>query len=93
MKLVWAASAALVLACACTSAPTPAPDNVAAAQPAAQPVADGDKKICRSEKMLGSMTPVRVCRTKDEWAALRNPSSVKNAERAVRAAGATPPAE
>jgi hypothetical protein len=92
MKVVWAASAALVLVCACTSAPQPAPAKAAASKPAAQPVADGDKKVCRSEKVIGSMTPVQTCHTKDEWTAIRNKGAqgVKDAERSLRAAGANP---
>lgn len=47
-----------------------APAQVAsspAPAPAAKPQADGDKIVCKSEKMVGSNISTRICRTKTEW--------------------------
>lgn len=84
MKIVWAASAALVLVCACTTKPEPASGVATAA-------AVKEKKVCKSQTILGQMTPVQICHTKEEWAALRNRQAegVKDADRSTRAIAGT----
>ncbi len=42
---------------------------------ATKPVADPDKKICRSETTTGSIMGHRVCHTRAEWAAMSKAES------------------
>lgn len=66
----------LLAGCATESSPTPAPAQQAsaaanpdAAKPASGPkVEDPNKKVCRSERQLGSNMPSRTCHTAAEWA-------------------------
>lgn len=60
------------------SAPAPSPQ----AEPAAAPSAaadtdtenDGDRVICRRERVLGSNRPQRICMTQTEWQYARDAS-------------------
>jgi hypothetical protein len=90
MKRVLAVSAALVLACACASAPKPAPATAAAKVPATQTAASGpnapeEKKVCRTERVLGSVRPAKICQTKSESAAATSKGSdgVRETGRAI----------
>ena len=85
MKFVLAASAAIVLACACSSTP-PAAGPAAAVAPAkpavaqaaakpAKPVADPNKVICHSDTPIGQHVPVETCHTRAEWAELNKAQS------------------
>jgi hypothetical protein len=77
MKHMWIA--ALVLAGACASPPAP---GMTAAE---------EKKICRVEDKLGSLTPKRVCETQAYWDAqeAKQAEIVKDTGRSVRANAAT----
>lgn len=72
MKLVYAAAFAALLS-ACASTPSP--------QANAAP--DGEHRVCRSERVIGSNMPVRTCRTAAEWAALDG-ANQQNAEQIGR---------
>ncbi|HEV7692045.1 MAG TPA: hypothetical protein VGO52_14510 [Hyphomonadaceae bacterium] len=76
MKHVWLA--ALLLAGACAS--PPAPGQAAA-----------EKKICRDQDKLGSLTPKRICETQAYWDAQEEKQAeiVKDTGRSVRANAAT----
>ncbi|WP_242138371.1 MULTISPECIES: hypothetical protein [unclassified Sphingomonas] len=48
-----------------------APITAQATEPqSSDKTAEGDKKICRSEEVTGSLFPKRVCRSKAEWATI-----------------------
>jgi hypothetical protein len=76
MKHVW--MAALLLAGACAS--PPAPGQAAA-----------EKKICRDDPKLGSITPKKICQTQAYWDTqdARQAEIAKDAGRNVRANAAT----
>ena len=51
---------------------------------------DPNKKVCRSEETTGSiMPPKRICRTRDEWAAIDQANAQQNEQyRNARESGA-----
>jgi hypothetical protein len=50
-------------------------DRQAAAEPedvvVTGKIPDADKKVCKTDVVTGSIMPKRICRTKGEWAAIR----------------------
>jgi hypothetical protein len=80
MKLVWVVSAALSVCCACASSPS-APGQAAATE----------KKICKSQTVIGQYLPVSVCHTAAEWEAIKasQAEGVKDVDRNVRANAGT----
>ena len=77
MKHVW--MAALLLAGACASPPAP---GMAGAE---------EKKICREDPKLGSLTPKKICETQAYWDAqdAKQAEIVKDTGRSVRANAGT----
>ncbi|NOU02686.1 MAG: hypothetical protein HOO94_03430 [Novosphingobium sp.] len=63
--------AKLIAACLVVSATTAAADPVTTA-PAPTAEQPKPKKVCRSVVVTGSIMPNRVCRTKEEWAAINS---------------------
>ena len=66
MRIVLALTAAMLVMPASALAGTPAPGTTAPAR-----INDGDKIICKSERMVGSNLSTRICHTKAEWDAAR----------------------
>lgn len=97
MRLVSAVSAALVFACACTSSPQPAPEKAAktASAPAKTKTASADpnRKVCKSETVIGRMVPVQTCHTAAEWDVIKNrqAETVRDAGRSVQSSAGTTP--
>ncbi len=66
-------AAGLLLSAAVVSAQTPATTSATsteASETKTEEKDDGDKVICRAVRETGSRIPSRICRTKDQWAAI-----------------------
>ena len=66
MRILIAVTVAMLLVPASAFAGTPAPGTAAPTR-----ITDGDKIICKSERMVGSNLSTRICHTKAEWDAAR----------------------
>ena len=68
--LTLAAAVAMAAATPAAGAAPVAPEGAAQAAPAAKPE-NSDKQICKTEPLVGSRVPKKVCATKAEWEARR----------------------